>query len=74
MAGSSRKVIKFVCYAREKQNRGTGKPVPRLYGGVKMISAWYLIPAVLFGVLVGITFIALCSAGRTNDERDDNNV
>lgn len=36
-----------------------------------MISAWYLIPAVLFGVLVGITFIALCSAGRTDNEGDD---
>ena len=71
MAGSSRKVIKYVYCAKRKQNRGTGKPVPLLFGGVKMISAWYLIPAVLFGAFVGVTLFAICAA---NSGRDDNDV
>ena len=73
MAGSFRKVIKSVFCARRKRTRGTGTtPVPLLHWGIKMISAWYLIPAVLFGAFVGIAMMALCSTNHYSDEERDN--
>ena len=34
-----------------------------------MISVWYLIPAVMLGVFVGIAMIAIYSANRSDDKR-----
>lgn len=36
-----------------------------------MIPAWWLIPAVMLGAFIGITLIAICSANRTDEERND---
>lgn len=36
-----------------------------------MIPAWWLIPAVMMGAFIGITLTALCSAGRIDDERNE---
>ena len=35
-----------------------------------MIPAWWLIPALMLGAFIGITLVALCSAGRTDNERE----
>lgn len=33
-----------------------------------MISAWWLIPAAMVGVVIGVFLIGLCSAGKTYSE------
>ena len=34
-----------------------------------MISAWWLIPAMMAGALVGIMMLATCSASRRDDDK-----
>jgi predicted nucleic acid-binding Zn ribbon protein len=41
------------------------KAVSRKEGRVKrMISAWWLIPAIMAGAMLGVFFVILCSMGR----------
>ena len=36
-----------------------------------MISAWWLVPAVFAGVIIGIMTIAICSAGANRGDKDE---
>ena len=36
-----------------------------------MIPAWWLIPAVMLGAIIGIALLAICSANQTDDERNE---
>ena len=42
--------------------RAGGNPALRIFGGGCMISAWWLIPAVMIGAFIGIALLAICSA------------
>ena len=68
---SSPKGGRFARCAWQRPGSAGGHPALLFSGGGSMISAWWLVPAVLAGAFIGVMIIALCAAGANRGDKDE---